>query len=109
MIDSLLEDNISNKHIDCRNPSLGLMTKARACESAGQEWSMGVTFHAFGRVGKCEGMNPHIPKWIPTLGIKVPMDFQIFRRQLKGSKLIGWKNSLYHWRALETYMFKTIL
>jgi hypothetical protein len=37
MIDSLLEDNISNKHIDCRNPSLGLMTKARACESAGQE------------------------------------------------------------------------
>jgi hypothetical protein len=61
------------------NPSLGLATKAKACESAGQEWNMGVTFHAPGSVGECEGMNLHTPKWTPTLGVGVPMDFQIFK------------------------------
>jgi hypothetical protein len=30
----------------CHNPSLGLVTKARACEGAGQVWIPGVTFHA---------------------------------------------------------------
>jgi hypothetical protein len=53
----------------CRNPSLGLMTKARACKGVGQEWSLGVTFHAPRNVGKCEGMNPHTPKLAPTLGV----------------------------------------
>jgi hypothetical protein len=24
-------------------------------------------------VRKCEGINPHIPKWAPTLGIEVPI------------------------------------
>ncbi len=46
----------------CHNPSLGLVTKARACKSAGQEGSPGATSHAPGIVGKCEGMNPHTPK-----------------------------------------------
>jgi hypothetical protein len=27
-----------------------------------------------------ERMNPHIPKWAPTLGVGVPMDSWIFRR-----------------------------
>jgi len=42
---------------------------------------MGVTFIALENVGKCEGMNPHIPKWAPTLGVGVLMDFQIFKEQ----------------------------
>jgi hypothetical protein len=46
----------------CHNPSLGLMTKARACKVAGQEESSGITPHAPGNVGKCEGMNPHTSK-----------------------------------------------
>jgi hypothetical protein len=62
----------------CHNPSLGLATKVRACEGANQEWNRGDTFHAFGSVGKCEGMNPHTPKWIPTLGLGVLKDFQKF-------------------------------
>jgi len=45
----------------------------------GQEASMGITPHAPGSVGKCEGMNPHTPKGASTLGVGVPMDFQIFR------------------------------
>ncbi len=44
---------------------------------------------------ECEGMNPHTPKWIPILGVKVPMDFLIFREQFEGQKLIELKTSLY--------------
>jgi hypothetical protein len=54
----------------CRNPSLGLVTKARACKSAGQEGNPGVTFHVPGSAKECEGMNPHIPKGTPTWELK---------------------------------------
>jgi hypothetical protein len=46
----------------CRNLSLGVATKAGACKGAGQEGSLGVTSHAPGNVGECEGMNTHTPK-----------------------------------------------
>jgi len=46
---------------------------------------------------ECEGMNPHIPKWTPTLGVKSPMEFQIFKEVVQKSKLIGLESSLYHW------------
>ncbi len=68
----------------CHNPSLGLPTKARACKGAGQEWSSGITFYAHRNVGKCEGMNPHTPKWTLVLGVGVSMDSWIFRAQLQG-------------------------
>jgi hypothetical protein len=32
-------------------------------------------------------MNPHTPKWVPTLGIKVPMDSQIFRELIARVKI----------------------
>ncbi len=60
MIEYTLISSILNKI--CRNPSLGLATKAKACKVASQEGSPGVTVHAPGSVGKCEGMNPHTPK-----------------------------------------------
>jgi hypothetical protein len=31
-------------------------------------------------------MSPHTPKWAPTLGVKVSMDFQIFKEQFEGVK-----------------------
>jgi hypothetical protein len=99
----------SRKYVDvtfCHNPSLELATKARACKGAGQKWSSGVTFHALGSVGECEGMNPHTPKWAATLGVGVTMDFWIFRERLQGSKPIGWKISLYHWKSLGMLMSK---
>jgi hypothetical protein len=46
----------------CRNPSLRLMTKVRACKVAGQEESPRVTSHALDSAKECEGMNPHTPK-----------------------------------------------
>jgi len=45
----------------------------------GQERSLGVTPHAPKSVRKCEGMNPHTSKGVSTLGVGVPMDFQIFK------------------------------
>jgi hypothetical protein len=43
----------------CRNPSLGLATKVRACKIAGQKGTPGGTLHAPGSAKECEGMNPH--------------------------------------------------
>ncbi len=71
----------------------------------GQECNLGV-IHAPRNARKCEGMSPHTPKWAPTLGVGILMDFQIFKVGVEESKLIGLKNSLYHYKALETYMFK---
>jgi hypothetical protein len=47
-------------------------------------------------------MSPHTPKWVPTLGVGIPMDFQIFLKWFKGSKLIELKISLYYWNCLGT-------
>jgi len=68
----------------------------------GQKGSMGFTFHVFRNVGECEGMNPHPPKVGAHLGVGVPMDSRIFNDQLQGSKPIGLRGSLYHWKVLTT-------
>ncbi len=87
----------------CHNPSLGLATKARACKVASREGSpWGVTSHAPGSAKECEGMNPHTPKGTPILGVRVLMNFRIFRGRLQRSKLIELRRSLYHWKALGT-------
>ncbi len=46
----------------CHNLNFGLATGARVCKGASEEWSLGITFHALGSLGKCEGLNPHTPK-----------------------------------------------
>ncbi len=63
----------------CCNLSLRLVTKARACKVVSQEGSLGVTPHALGSVGKCEGMNLHTSKGASTLGVGVLAGSQIFR------------------------------
>jgi len=88
--------------VKCRNLSLGLATKARACEGASQVWSLGVTFHVPGSVKKGKGMNSHTPKWASTLGVGVLMDSQIFIKWFQGSKSIVYKSYLYHWKVLGT-------
>jgi len=45
---------------------------------------------------ECEGMNLHTPKGTPTLGVGIPMDSQLFREQLQGSKPNGLRIILYH-------------
>jgi hypothetical protein len=41
-------------------------------------------------------MNPHTPKWVPTLEIEDLMDFRMFKERFRGSKLIELKFSLFH-------------
>jgi hypothetical protein len=43
--------------------------------------------------GKCEGMNPHSPKWVPILGVGVSRDSWSFKEQFDGSKHIWLKRS----------------
>ncbi len=51
-----------------RNLSFGLTTKAKGLQGCGPREISGVTSHSPVSVGKCEGVNPHTPKAIPTLG-----------------------------------------
>jgi len=74
-----------------RNLSLRLATKARACKGAGQEGSPGVTSHAPRSRGECEGMNPHIPKWAPTLGMESRWSLESLESNCKGQNPLSWK------------------
>jgi hypothetical protein len=89
-----------------RNINLELATKGRACKVASQEGSLIITFHILGSAKERAGMNPHTPKWTPILGVGIPMDSWILKGKFQGSKLIGLKISLYHWKATETYMYQ---
>jgi len=44
-----------------------------------------------GSESKCEGMNPHTPKGVSTLGVGILVDSRMFREQLQGSKPNGLK------------------
>jgi hypothetical protein len=84
----------------CHNLNLGLATKAKAWKGACQKGSPGVTSHVPGSVKKCEGLNLHIPKWAPTLGVGISMDSRIFRKWFQGSKPIRLRSSLYPWKKI---------
>jgi hypothetical protein len=86
----------------CHNPNLGFAIKARACKGVGQKGSSRVTSHAPRSVRECEGMNLHTPKWVPILGVRISMDFQIFKKQLQRSKPIWLRSSFYHWKYFGT-------
>jgi len=72
------------------------VTKARGCKVIGQEGSPGVMPHAPGSARECEGIDSHISKGTPTLGVGIPVDSQMFRERLQGSKPNGLNNFLYH-------------
>jgi hypothetical protein len=35
---------------------------------------LGSHIHTLKNAKECEGMNPHTPKWTPTLGVEAAMD-----------------------------------
>ncbi len=86
----------------CRNANLGLMTKARGYKVVNQEGSLRIMPHAPKNARECEGIDPHTLKGTPTLGIGIPVDSQMFIKQLQGSKPNGLRNFLYHWKSIET-------
>ncbi len=97
-----LEENwvlVTNQFvITCRNPSLGLTIKTRACKGAGQEGSSRTTSHVPGSIGKCEGMNPHTLKWAPILGVGL----LIFQRVITKVKTHWIEKFLIPFKILET-------
>ncbi len=58
----------------CRNPNLGIATKARAYKRARQEGDSGNTSSTPRSARECERLNPHTPKATPTWGVGVPKD-----------------------------------
>jgi len=73
---------VKNVEQRCRNPSLGLTTKAKGLQGCGPKGSSGVTSYT--------------PKATPTLGDGVPMESRNFREQFQWSKLNGLWRFLYH-------------
>ncbi len=64
----------------CHNPNLKLVTKARGYKVAGQKGSTGVMLHAPGSARHCEGIDLHVPKRTPPLGVGVLADSRMFRK-----------------------------
>jgi hypothetical protein len=54
-----------------------------------------IHIHIRGSVRKCEGMSPHTPKWTPTLGIGIMMEYwwspESSRNNLRGQHPMDWK------------------
>jgi hypothetical protein len=61
----------------------------------------------FGSARQCEGIDPHLPKGTPTLGVGVLgvgvlVDSRMFRGRMQRSKPNGLRSSLYHLKIIET-------
>ncbi len=72
------------------NLNFGLVTKSRACKVASQKGNSRVTFHALGSAKECEGRNPHIPKWTPILGVRVPNGLPNIIEKLLKLRCLKW-------------------
>jgi hypothetical protein len=53
----------------CRNPSIWLATKARGLRGCGLKSRPESHITCSRECKECEGVNPHTPKWTPTLGV----------------------------------------
>ncbi len=74
--------------------ALGLQQRQRAWKNERARVQLENHVHTLLSVWECEGMNPRIPKWVSTLRGGDPRDFQMFKEQFEGSKLI--ENFLKH-------------
>ncbi len=86
--------------------ALGSRPRQKGLQGCGPKGSLGVTSETLGSARECEGVSLHTPKATPTLGEGVPVDSRNFKERFEGSNLNGSWRSLYHWKALGTYMSK---
>ncbi len=84
------------KYLLCRNPSFGLVTKARDCKVVGQEGDPGVTSHAPESAKGVRERTLTLTSELPCWELESQKDFQIFRARLHRSKLLALKFFLYH-------------
>ncbi len=73
-------------YLSCRNPSLGLVTKASGYKVVGQEGSSKVMLHAPGSARKCEGIDLHTPKGNSHFGSWSLGGFPNVQRAIAGAK-----------------------
>jgi len=83
--------NLQRGHVICRNPSLRFTTKARTCEGAGQEWSLGITFHVLESVRMCEGMNPTLASELPLWKLESQWTFEFSENNCRGENPLDWR------------------
>jgi hypothetical protein len=57
----------------------------------GQVWRPGVTFHAPGSVGECEGMNPTLPSELPLWELESLWTPEFSESHCKGQNPLDWK------------------
>jgi hypothetical protein len=67
-----------------QNPSFGLATKAKGLQGCEPRGSPGVTSHTPGSVGKCEGVNLHIPKQLPLWEMESRWTSKILKSNFRG-------------------------
>jgi hypothetical protein len=92
--------------VECRNPNLGLTTKARGCKVAGEERHPIATSHVPGSAKSVREWNLTPISELPCWELKSQKDSQIFRAQLQGSKILVSKFFLYHCKAIEVCISK---
>jgi hypothetical protein len=74
----------------CHNLSLGFVPKQRLTKVwAKNEPRNHISCSRSAK--KCEGMNPHTPKWTPTLGIGIPMGSEFLEGDCRGQNSLNWK------------------
>ncbi len=84
-----LDQTFSN-HLRCCNPNLGLVTKVRGLQGCRPRGSPGVTLHALGNVGRCEGVNPHTPKATPIWEMESRWTSKFLEGDRKGQNSMAW-------------------
>jgi hypothetical protein len=90
----------------CCNLNLGLATKARGLHGCGPRGRLGSHFTCSWECKECEGMNPHTPKWIPIVGIRVPNGLPNFHSTISGVKTHWFEDFFISSKNIETWMFK---
>jgi hypothetical protein len=85
----------------CRNPNLGLATKAKGYKVTDQEGDPGVTSHAPRSAKSVREWTLSHPSEFPLWELESQIDVQIFKAWLQGPKPIGWKSYLYNWKSIE--------
>jgi hypothetical protein len=77
-------------HPMCRNLSLRLATKARACEGAGQEWAQESHFMFPGMQKSVRGWTPSLLNELPLWELESQWTLKFLKGDYKGQNSLDW-------------------
>jgi hypothetical protein len=75
----------------CRNPSLGLATKARACKGAGQEWARESHFMLQGTQESVRGWTLTLPNKFPLWELESKWILEFSKGDCRGQNSLYWE------------------